>query len=136
MNEDEQHAAVLQAWRESSRAQRFIWNKLITGEFRVGISQKLVLRAIAEVSGIPVEVIAHRQMGQWEPTADFYRQLLHAEPEDADRSRPYPFFLAYPIEGDPARSFCHLTDWQVEWKWDGIRAQSIRRRRELSLVTR
>lgn len=136
MSEAEQQATVLQAWRESSRAQRFIWNKLITGEFRVGISQKLVLRAIADVSGIPVEVIAHRQMGQWEPTADFYRQLVHAETKDADRSRPYPFFLAYPLESDPAEALGDLLDWQVEWKWDGIRAQLIRRGGESFLWSR
>ncbi|MEZ4736327.1 MAG: ATP-dependent DNA ligase, partial [Caldilineaceae bacterium] len=91
--EPEQRQAVVQAWRELSRPQRFIWNKLITGGFRVGVSQQLVARALAETSGIDVAVISHRLMGQWEPTAQFYAELLHPETEDADRSRPYPFFL-------------------------------------------
>ena len=134
--EAEQRAAVIQAWRELSRPQRFIWNKLITGGFRVGVSQQLVARALAEVSGIDVAAIAHRLMGQWEPTAQFYGELLHPATETADRSRPYPFFLAYALEGDPAEQLGDLAQWQVEWKWDGIRAQLIRRGGELFLWSR
>lgn len=134
--EAEQRDAVVQAWRELSRPQRFIWNKLITGGFRVGVSQQLVARALAETSGIDVAVISHRLMGQWEPTAQFYAELLHPETEDADRSRPYPFFLAYALEGDPAAQLGDLAQWQVEWKWDGIRAQLIRRGGEIFLWSR
>ncbi|MCE7981395.1 MAG: ATP-dependent DNA ligase [Caldilinea sp. CFX5] len=134
--EAEQRTAVVQAWRELSRPQRFIWNKLITGGFRVGVSQQLVARALAEVSGMAVAAIAHRLMGQWEPTAGFYAELLHTENAAADRSRPYPFFLAYALEGDPAETLGDLADWQVEWKWDGIRAQLIRRGGEIYLWSR
>ena len=134
--EPAQREAVLQAWRELSRPQRFIWNKLITGGFRVGVSQQLVVRALAKVSGIDAAAISHRLMGQWEPTADFYAQLLHPETEDADRSRPYPFFLAYALEGDPAAQLGELAAWQAEWKWDGIRAQLIRRGGEIFLWSR
>jgi DNA ligase-1 len=103
-----------------------VWNKLITGGFRVGVAQRLVTRALSSVSGLPDPVIAHRLMGEWQPSAVWYRALLAPETADADVSRPYPFFLAHPLEGDPA----HLGDpaeWQAEWKWDGIRAQLIRR---------
>ena len=134
--EAEQRTAVVQAWRELSQPQRFIWNKLITGGFRVGVSQQLVARALAEVSGIDVAAIAHRLMGQWEPTADFYTELLHTESAAANRSRPYPFFLAYALEGDPEATLGDLAGWQVEWKWDGIRAQLIRRRGEIYLWSR
>lgn len=134
--EAQQRAAVVQAWRALSRPQRFIWNKLITGGFRVGVSQQFVARALAEVSGIDVAAIAHRLMGQWEPTAQFYAELLHPETEAADRSRPYPFFLAYAIEGDPAEQLGELAQWQVEWKWDGIRAQLIRRGGDIFLWSR
>jgi DNA ligase-1 len=119
--EAEQRTAVVQAWRQLSQPQRFIWNKLITGGFRVGVSQQLVARALAEVSGMDVAAIAHRLMGQWEPTADFYTELLHTESAAANRSRPYPFFLAYALEGDPEATLGDLAGWQVEWKWDGIR---------------
>ena len=117
---------LVQAWRELDEGQRFAWNKLITGEFRVGVSQSLVVRAIAEASGIAPEVMAHRLMGEWQPTAEFWRQLVAPDTRDADISRPYPFCLAYPLEGDVAE-LGDPAEWQIEWKWDGIRAQLIRR---------
>jgi DNA ligase-1 len=118
--------SLIGAWREMDESQRFVWNKLITGAFRVGVSQSLVVRAVAKVSGIDANVISHRLMGDWAPTPDFIAQLLGADSSDADISRPYPFCLAYPIEGD-IRQLENPHDWQVEWKWDGIRAQLIRR---------
>jgi DNA ligase-1 len=119
--------SLIGAWREMDERQRFVWNKLITGAFRVGVSQSLVVRAVAQASGIDANVISHRLMGDWLPTPDFHAQLIGADSRDADVSRPYPFCLAYPIEGD-IRQLENLRDWQVEWKWDGIRAQLIRRR--------
>lgn len=126
MPEEEQRAAVLQAWGELDRRQRFVWNKLITGAFRVGVSQRLVIRALAETSGIDAATIAHRLMGDWEPTPEFYEQLIAHAPADADVSRPYPFFLAHPLDGTP-EELGERRDWQAEWKWDGIRSQLIRR---------
>ncbi len=119
--------SLIGAWREMDERQRFVWNKLITGAFRVGVSQNLVVRAMAKVSGIDANVIAHRLMGDWQPNADFHAQLLGQDSSDADVSRPYPFFLAYPIEGD-IEQLGEIGEWQIEWKWDGIRAQLIRRR--------
>lgn len=78
----------------------------------------------------------HAFMGQWKPTPEFYTDLLHPETTDTDISRPYPFFLAYPIETDPAEELGDLAQWQIEWKWDGIRAQLIRRSGETFLWTR
>lgn len=135
VDEISRREAVLTAWRQMDDRQRFVWNKLLTGAFRVGVSQKLVVRALAEVSGVPTEVIAHRLMGSWEPSAAFFARLLAADTHDADASRPYPFFLAYPLENDPAR-LGSLADWQVEWKWDGIRAQVIRREGQVFVWSR
>ncbi|MEO8391971.1 MAG: ATP-dependent DNA ligase, partial [Chloroflexota bacterium] len=73
LSEAEQRESVVQAWRELDRQQRFVYNKLITGGFRVGVSAKLVIRALADVSGLETSVIAHRLMGNWEPDAAFYR---------------------------------------------------------------
>jgi DNA ligase 1 len=117
---------LLSAWREMDEPQRFAWNKLLTGEFRVGVSQSLVVRALAETSGVNQESIAHRLMGEWQPTPDFWKQLVATDSRDADVSRPYPFCLAYPLEG-PVEDLGAIGEWQVEWKWDGIRAQLIRR---------
>ena len=119
-------ASMVAAWREMDEAQRFAWNKIITGEFRVGVSQNLVVRAIADASGVDTNTIAHRLMGDWQPDALFWQQLIATEPADADVSRPYPFALAYPLEGE-VEDLGDPAAWQVEWKWDGIRAQLIRR---------
>src|SRR5205823_12876434 len=124
--EEAQKAAVLLAWAELDRRQRFVWNKLITGAFRVGVSHQLVTRALAAVSGLGAAVVAHRLMGDWEPTAAFY-EGLHAQDATAlDVSRPYPFFLAHPLD-EPILTLGTVDEWQAEWKWDGIRSQLIRR---------
>ena len=125
-DEATQREIVLRAWTVLDRVERFIWNKLITGGFRVGVSQLLVTRALAKVSGVEAGVIAHRLMGDWEPSAPFYERLLSPDTQDADISQPYPFCLAHPLEGDPAE-LGPIDEWQAEWKWDGIRSQMIHR---------
>lgn len=123
---DEQREAVVAAWRELDARQRLVWNKLITGAFRVGVSQTLVVRALAEVGKLTPAVVAHRLMGTWEPTPEFFASLLSQATTDADVSRPYPFCLAHPLEGPPD-GLGDVRDWLAEWKWDGIRAQCLRR---------
>ncbi len=135
MTEDDQREAVVQAWNELDANERFIWNKLVTGSFRVGVSQSLVVRALAQVSGIEKEIIAHRLMGTWSPNADFYLNMLEASAEDADLSRPFPFHLAHQLDF-PLEELGEISDWQAEWKWDGIRAQLIRRGGESFLWSR
>jgi DNA ligase-1 len=123
---EEQRREVTRWWAGLPRWETFVLGKLLTGELRVGVSQTLVERALAQVAGVPPAVLAHRLMGSWEPTAAFFQGLFSPEADGEDGSRPYPFYLASPLEqspealGDPA-------DWLVEWKWDGIRAQLIRR---------
>ncbi len=134
-DDDTRRAWLVSAWREMDEGQRFAWNKLLTGEFRVGVSQNLVARGLAEVSGVSPEVIAHRLMGDWQPTAGFWAQLTAPETLGADVSRPYPFCLAYPLEG-AVEDLGGIADWQVEWKWDGIRAQLIRRQGRTFLWSR
>ena len=134
--DDAERAAALQrAWRELDGYARLVWNKLITGEFRVGVSRRLVTRALANVSGLDAAIIAHRLAGSWYPSADAYRALVSAEGEQGEASRPYPLFLAYALEGDPAM-LGEIAEWQVEWKWDGIRAQLIRRGAHVYLWSR
>jgi DNA ligase-1 len=123
---ERQRIALEQAWRELDAGQRFVWNKLITGAFRVGVSQQLVTNALAQVAGCPPAALAHRLMGTWTPTPAFYAQLLGQNTSDADASRPYPFCLAHPLEGEPD-NLGTLAEWSAEWKWDGIRAQLVRR---------
>jgi DNA ligase-1 len=123
---DVQRNEMVRAWRELGRLERYVWNKLITGSFRVGASARLVERSLAAASGIAEGVIAHRLMGAWDPSPEFYLRLVAPDTRDADVSRPYPFFLAYPLEAAP-ESLGEIGAWSAEWKWDGIRAQLIRR---------
>jgi DNA ligase-1 len=125
-DEDVQREEMVRSWRELDSRQRFVWNKLITGSFRVGAAQRLVARALSEMSGVPEGAIAHRLMGAWDPTPEFFERLIAPDTHDADVSRPYPFFLAHPLEGEPA-VLGDAAGWIAEWKWDGIRAQLIRR---------
>lgn len=132
---DVQRDALRDAWQRLNGTARFLYNKLLTGSFRVGVSDGLVVRALATVSGLSKETIAHRLMGQWEPTADWFTSLVGTETTDADWSRPYPFYLAYPLE-QPLDALGDVSAWQVEWKWDGIRAQLVRRRGRTFLWSR
>ena len=125
-HESMQQNTIVEAWRELGGVERFVWNKLITGGFRVGVSHSLVVRALSRASGIDEAAMAHRLSGAWEPRPDAFAQLMSHETADAIVSRPYPFFLAYALEGGPD-AFGDPGSWQVEWKWDGIRAQLIRR---------
>lgn len=132
---EERRGAILEAWDAMDTAQRFVWNKLITGGFRVGVSRRLVVRALARFSGIDAAVIAHRLMGEWPATAETYHRLLSGDTRDTDLSRPYPFYLAYPLDGE-VRELGSRRDWQVEWKWDGIRGQVVRREGQVFIWSR
>ncbi len=134
-SEEERKTTVLKAWNTWGSVERLIGNKLMTGGFRVGVSQLLVVRALARWSGVPATTIAHRLMGEWTPAPEFFTQLTAAESALADLSRPYPFFLAHPLEDTP-EDLGEPGEWQAEWKWDGIRAQLVRRRGETFLWSR
>jgi DNA ligase-1 len=125
-SEEKQREIVLDAWRSLGGIERFVWNKLITGGFRVGVSQSLLIRALSRASAVPEGVISHRLAGGWIPTADGYRKLVAEGTETPAESSPYPFYLAYPLESE-LEELGAVDEWQIEWKWDGIRSQLIRR---------
>ncbi len=125
---EDQAAAVLRIWAALPPPQVFLFNKLLTGGFQVGVSGGLVTRALARLAGVEEAELAHRLMGGFEPSAESFEALLAPATAAATTpiSRPYPFFLASPLESERL----HDEDpdaWQVEWKWDGIRGQLIRR---------
>jgi len=125
-DEPQRKEFVLNAWDQLGGTERFIFNKLITGGFRVGISQKLMTRALARATDRPEAELAHRLMGNWHPDDTTWHTLVVAEDATADASRPYPFYLAYGLEDGPAQ-LGDPADWRAEWKWDGIRGQLILR---------
>jgi DNA ligase-1 len=134
-SDDERRVRVLQWWSRLERRELFLLNKLLTGEFRVGVSHTLVVRALAQVASLPTAVVEHRLMGSWEPSAAAFTSLVGPEGPGDDPSRPYPFCLASPLD-DPAESLGDRREWLVEWKWDGIRAQLIRRDDQVFLWSR
>lgn len=134
LSEEEKHQNILHAWQQLSQHEIFVFNKLMMGSFRIGVSQTLIVRALAEATGQEANHIAHRLMGKWTPEVSFESLVLNENKHDSI-SRPYPFYLAYPVEGrvdelgDPDQ-------WFAEWKWDGIRSQIIFRDGELFIWTR
>jgi DNA ligase-1 len=134
-DEELQRRTIVGWWRELPYRQCFLLNKLLTGELRVGVSQLLVTRALAEVTGIERTELAGRLMGDWQPGAMFWQTLHAAESPRTDPAVPYPFFLASPLEGEPSQ-LGERSRWQAEWKWDGIRGQLIRRAGECHLWSR
>jgi DNA ligase-1 len=124
-------AALQGYWDELDTPGRFLLTKLIGGGFRVGVSRLLVVRGLAEATGLDPKLLAQRLVGytdkQHEPDAARYEALVDPEVGDrGDEGRPYPFFLAHPLQA-PVETLGARADWLVEWKWDGIRAQFIRR---------
>lgn len=134
--EEERKLWLIDSWAMLDTQERFVFNKLLTGSFRVGVSQSLVIKALADITNLDAPTLTHRIMGNWMPETYTYEQLIQEHGALDDVSRPYPFFLAYPIQETSEKqksadelkvSLGDAGDWQAEWKWDGIRAQLIKR---------
>ena len=135
MSEVDQRVIVVDVWANFDATERFLYHKLISGEFRIGAAKKLVITAVAQVAGVEPAVMEHRLMGKWEPTAADYLRLMSGEVGEHDPGQPYPFFLAYQLD-DPPSTLGEVSDWQIEWKWDGIRAQLIKRNGQVLVWSR
>ncbi|MGY2298466.1 ATP-dependent DNA ligase [Pseudomonas yamanorum] len=133
-------------WAQLDQPSLMLCIKLITGSFRVGVSKLLVTRALAAMAGLDSKRVAQRLVGYTDlsnrPTAEGYLKLIAAESSDEHAQRggqPYPFFLAHGL-AQPVEQFEALlgspADWQVEWKWDGIRAQLVKREGRLWIWSR
>ncbi|MEJ6395228.1 ATP-dependent DNA ligase [Gymnodinialimonas sp. 2305UL16-5] len=124
--EADRKAAILTAWDGLPPIERFVFNKLLTGGWRMGVSQKLMTRALAKATGIDEAELTHRLMGDWSPDTVSWDSLIEAPDPTADLSRPYPFYLAYQLDQLP-EDLGDVADWLAERKWDGIRGQLILR---------
>jgi DNA ligase 1 len=117
---------VIDSWSGMNKNEKFVFNKLITGGFRIGVSQTMMVNALAKSVHLNPSVIAHRISGNWDPILTSFEELMSEEATQGDHSKPYPFYLAYALEEElPALGEPH--EWQAEWKWDGIRGQMIKR---------
>ncbi|MBX2923977.1 MAG: ATP-dependent DNA ligase [Chitinophagaceae bacterium] len=128
-------AFVMDTWMQLDKDERFVFNKLLTGNFRIGVSQKTIVNALAKTIQLEPSVIAHRISGNWDPATTSFETLLSEKSSAADHSKPYPFYLAYAIDGEVS-AIGNEEEWQAEWKWDGIRGQLIKRNHEIFVWSR
>jgi len=140
LSPEAQAAALRDAWDQLDAGERFLLVKLIGGGFRVGVSKLLVQRALAQHAGLDAKILAQRMMGYTEARATpgaarFLALLSHDEGASGDAGQPYPFFLAHALQAPP-ETLGDLAQWQVEWKYDGIRAQVVCRQGQVWIWSR
>lgn len=132
--ESEQLEQLGQLWNQLPTEQRLVFNKLLTGGFRVGVARQSVIRALAKYLDVEPERIAARLMGKITPDADLMNRL-GADERPADSLAPYPFLLAHPAP-QPIESLGTPETFLAEWKWDGIRAQIVVRKGQIAIWSR
>ncbi|HYG15081.1 MAG TPA: ATP-dependent DNA ligase [Bacteroidia bacterium] len=132
---EQQRERIAAAWMCLNREERFVFNKLITGSFRIGVSQNLVVQALARHTGLDITTVAHRITGNWNPYEIEFGDLLSSESTASDISKPYNFYLAYPLQAD-LETLGEPSEWFAERKWDGIRGQLIVREGQLFIWSR
>ncbi len=134
-SDEEKKAYIINAWKNLDIQERFIFNKLISGNFRIGVSNKMLVNALAKQSNQEPNKIMHAIMGKWHPSEISYQNLIDGSNVNTDNSWPYPFCLAYALDTEPS-NLGQPRDWQAEWKWDGIRGQIVKRNGELYIWSR
>ncbi|QEE48580.1 ATP-dependent DNA ligase [Flavobacterium alkalisoli] len=133
--EEEKKQYLHSNWLALNYYERFVFTKLITGSFRIGVSQKLMTRALAKVTCLDEDILAHKLMGDWNPGKISFKKLVLEEKAQDMASKPYPFYLAYAIENEP-HELGNPLEWSAEHKWDGIRSQTIIRGGQLYIWSR
>jgi DNA ligase-1 len=123
-SEEDKKTYLQENWLALNFYERFVFTKLITGSFRIGISQKLMTRALSKAEGLDEDVLAYKLMGDWNPATISFQELILDEKSSDFISKPYPFYLAYPLEME-IEELGNPSDWSAEHKWDGIRSQTI-----------
>jgi len=131
----EKKAFVLQSWNGLDYTERLIFNKLLGGSFRIGVSDKTLINALTKFSGQESSTLTHSLTGKWVPGEISFQELISAEKVNSDNSKPYPFCLAYPLEKELSE-LGSPEEWQIEYKWDGIRGQIIKRNDEVFIWSR
>jgi DNA ligase-1 len=133
--EEEKKEFITGSWMQMNKDERFVFKKFLNGNFRIGVSQKMMVNALAKTVELDPNIIAHRISGNWDPATASFSELLNNEGVQLDHSKPYPFYLAYALDG-PVEDLGNESEWQAEWKWDGIRGQLIKRNDEIFVWSR
>lgn len=131
-DDDEQRKLILHAWHCLDGAQRSVFNKLVTGSFHSPVSFHLVVSALSAMAGLDSAIISQRLQSKWEPSAEFFDRLFAPDTSDLSHSIPYPFCLAHDLANEEQMPG-DCSGWLAEWEWDGIRAQLIKRREQITI---
>lgn len=135
LNDEEKKNRFREWWESYDETTLFLIHKCFSGSLRVGVSKNLIIQALAKVADVDKETMSFRLMGDYIPTPQYYNNLLVQDVTIERVSKPYPYFLASPVE-EAEVEFSHWEDWCVEWKWDGIRCQLVKRNGEAFLWSR
>ncbi|RNC64914.1 ATP-dependent DNA ligase [Proteiniphilum sp. X52] len=134
-SEEEKKSFVLESWDGLPATERFIFNKLLGGSFRLGVSSKTLINALAKRYDLDANAVAHSIMGDWKMGEVTFEGLVNGNYSDTQLSKPYPFCLAYALDKLP-ENLGNIGEWQVEYKWDGIRGQFVKRKGEVFIWSR
>lgn len=135
MGEPSKRNLIVDTWKRLGKTERLLFMKMITGGFRMGVARTLVVRALSESCGVDKAILSHRLMGSWQPDPEGFQRIVSTDTSDDLGALPYPFYLAYPWEPENEESF-DVSAYRIEWKWDGIRSQLIKREGEVALWSR
>lgn len=134
-SDEEKKTFITEAWFQMDQQEKFVFNKLMSAAFRVGVSKNNLIKAVALHTNLQESFLAHRLMGNWDPQKISFEELISFNAETEDVSKPYPFCLAYALESS-LEELGLPEEWQAEWKWDGIRGQLIQRKGNFFLWSR
>ena len=135
LKEDERKFRIKEIWEELPKENLLIFNKILTGTFRVGVSIGLITKSISNLINLDEAIISHRLMGNFNPSAKSYKILTNNKINSEELNyKPYPFLLANTFQKKLSEE--SIKNFQYEWKWDGIRIQLIKRSGKVSIWTR
>ena len=136
LDENKKKLYIKSLWEKISKDNQLIFNKILTGTFRIGVSKGLVVKAISNMTGVDESIILHRLMGELEPIEETYMFLINQKLEQKELDyKPYPFQLANTFD-ERIKETISVDKYQFESKWDGIRSQIIKRSNNISIWTR
>lgn len=134
--EEDKKRRLWEAWKTLNYYECFVFTKILTGGFRIGVSAKTLIKGLSKAFNLEENHVALRLTGNWTPHHITFEDLLFGDRKTDDLSKPYPFFLAYPIEDHEVHELGEPNAWQAEHKWDGIRGQIIKRNGQTYVWTR
>ena len=135
ISEEEKVEMIKYYWEIIPKENLLVFNKILTGSFRIGVSKGLVRKSLSKMLNMDESIISHRLMGQFIPSAKTYNFIISKKFHQKELGyKPYPFQLANPL--DIQVKDLNLDDYQFEWKYDGIRGQIVKRRKNITIWTR